>query len=82
MLYSRISLEFLIRALAAGYKVDVIPEVLMLYRRTKQSRSMGQDYILWPSEQPKVNRHLVAARTAAHVTGAAAGVVSTSPFAA
>jgi len=35
--------EFLVRALAAGYTIDIIPEVLMLYRRTKQSRSMGQD---------------------------------------
>ena len=35
--------EFLIRALIAGYRIDVVPEVLMLYRRTRQSRSMGQD---------------------------------------
>jgi len=35
--------EFLVRALAAGYSIDVVPEVLMLYRRTRQSRSMGPD---------------------------------------
>jgi len=34
--------ELLTQALAAGYRIDVIPEVLLLYRRTRQSRSMGR----------------------------------------
>ena len=33
--------DLLTRALIAGYKIEVIPEILMLYRRTKRSRSMG-----------------------------------------
>jgi len=35
--------EFLTRALIAGYTIDVIPEVLILYRRSQSSRSMGHD---------------------------------------
>lgn len=49
--------EFLTRAVIAGYKIDVLPEVLMLYRRQDTSRSMGHTIFnshvdsLWPIAQ-------------------------------
>ena len=33
--------DLLIRAALAGYHIDVVPEILLLYRRRKESRSMG-----------------------------------------
>jgi GT2 family glycosyltransferase len=34
--------ELLTRAVIAGYRLEVIPEVLFLYRRNEASRSMGE----------------------------------------